>query len=129
MPDMKNLTPSETEVLKMFDEQFNRKNYPEITHTSVIRDFLLTQIRLARADERKQAYEEGYNERRDMSQDMLSKYVETFLIMAESTGKSEVPISLIRELLTDMNTLAGSAGTVGQSKPLYSNEASIARKA
>lgn len=50
-----NLTPSETETLKMFREKFPY----QITRTNEnLEDFLLTQLRLARADERKQAYEE-----------------------------------------------------------------------
>ena len=57
------MTPSETETLKMFDETF-----PEIkgdpyqdSLRKQLKTFWLTQLLLARADERKQAYEEGKN--------------------------------------------------------------------
>ena len=56
------MTPSETEVLKMFDEKFYDKNiccggdfHKGIEHLRLedVRDFLLAQLRVARADERK----------------------------------------------------------------------------
>ena len=75
---MKNLTPFETEVLKMFDETFKciqndcdgfgivpdggenpMQCQFHAEYLLPMRDFLLTQLRLARSDERKQAYEEG----------------------------------------------------------------------
>ena len=56
------MTLSETETLKMFDEKFP-EDYYKIASPDVIceqtKSFLLTQLRLARADERKQAYEDG----------------------------------------------------------------------
>ena len=79
------MTPSETETLKMFDEQnvkagdIHVRLSNAITHAQLamgedemretrtevfdaVKEILLTQIRLARADERKQAYEDGKNE-------------------------------------------------------------------
>lgn len=81
---MPNLTPSETEALKMFDERLPKmmvdlvwsitdggcktteKQYltyqdEPIREFEAIKDLFLTQLRLARADERNKAYEEGKN--------------------------------------------------------------------
>jgi len=60
------MTPSETEVLKMFDEIIlrhhgNRTDMQPTPKLKELKDFLLTQLRLACADKRKQAYEEGRN--------------------------------------------------------------------
>ena len=55
------MTPSEIETLKMFDETMYQTFGFVREEPKKIKDFLLTQIRLARADERKQAYEDGKN--------------------------------------------------------------------
>jgi hypothetical protein len=51
------MTPFETETLKMFKERFPLP-WDYNTKRKDIEEYFLTQIRLARADERKQAYEE-----------------------------------------------------------------------
>lgn len=76
------MTPSETETLKMFDEKFaehkNGKNSIGLQYIdapeSVFKDFLLSQIRLARADERKRAYEDGKNAAVDYIKSKISFY-------------------------------------------------------
>ena len=51
------MTPFETEALKMFRENFGEAEFYE----QEVIPYLLSQLRLARADERKQAYEELFN--------------------------------------------------------------------
>ena len=64
------MTPSETETLKIFRERsplpwdYSKNDESEYflnTKREDIEEYLLTQLRFARADERKQAYEEGKN--------------------------------------------------------------------
>jgi hypothetical protein len=64
------MTPSETETLKMFEERFQDFYFQKETfdaHNPMLRsddvkEFVLSEIRLARAEERKQAYEDGEEE-------------------------------------------------------------------